>query len=353
MSHPLFGPSGWPRTAPPPLSQAVLRAEPGDFVVEEQMPHVPEGRGEHLWLQVRKRGFNTDHVAKLLARSAGVTHREVGYAGMKDRNAVTVQWFSLYLPGRPDPSWSGLPSGIEVLAARRHTRKLKIGALAGNCFTLVLRECAGDADALAARVQEIVTHGVPNYFGEQRFGHDGDNIAHARAMLAGRESVHDRHLRGIYLSALRAYLFNEVLAARVAAGSWRSGLPGEAFMLAGSNSFFVAETIDATLQARLDARDIHPSGPLWGEGELPSRGIVHELEAAIIARYPDLAAGLAAERLRQERRALRLLPRELSAERLEPSVWRLRFCLPAGSYATMVVREMAEYRSLGGVGLAE
>ena len=349
MTDSPFGAAGWPRTAPPPLSQALLRVQPEDFVVEEQMPYVPEGRGEHLWLKVRKRGFNTDHVAKLLARIAGVTRREVGYAGMKDRNAVTVQWFSLHLPGRPDPSWSALPAGIEVLEAARHTRKLKTGALAGNCFTLVLRDCEGDANALAARVRAIAAHGVPNYFGEQRFGHDGDNIARARAMLAGTEPVGDRHLRGIYLSAARAFLFNEVLAARVRAGTWHSGLPGEAFMLAGSNSFFVVEAIDATLQARLAAYDIHPSGPLWGEGEPPCRGVVHELEMAVGARHADLAAGLAAEGLRQERRALRLVPRELGVEAIEPSVWRLRFCLPAGSYATMVVRELAEYRSVGGM----
>ncbi len=349
MTDLLFDAAGWPRTAPPPLSRALLRAEPEDFVVEEQMPHLPEGRGEHLWLKVRKRGFNTDHVAKLLARAAGVTRGEIGYAGMKDRNAVTVQWFSLHLPGRPDPSWSELPGGIEVLESARHTRKLKTGVLAGNCFTLVLRECVGDAQALASRVQAIAARGVPNYFGEQRFGHDGDNIARARAMLAGAESVGDRHLRGIYLSAARAFLFNEVLAARIRAGSWEQALPGEACMLAGSNSFFVAEAIDDTLRARLAAHDIHPSGPLWGEGELPSRGAARELEAAIIARHPDLAAGLAAEGLRQERRALRLIPRELSAEVIEPSVWRLRFCLPAGSYATMVVRELAEYRSASGM----
>lgn len=349
MTDSIFDTARWPRTAPPPLTRALLRAEPEDFVVEEQMPHLPEGRGEHLWLRVRKRGFNTDYVAKLLARIAGVTRREVGYAGMKDRNAVTVQWFSLHLPGRPDPSWSELPPGIEVLAAQRHTRKLKTGALAGNCFTLVLRECQGDTQALAARVAAIAARGVPNYFGEQRFGHDGANLAHARAMLAGSEPVGDRHLRGIYLSAARAFLFNEVLAARIQAGSWEQALPGEACMLAGSNSFFVAEAIDDTLRARLAAHDIHPSGPLWGEGELPSRGAVRELEAAIVARHPDLAAGLAAEGLRQERRALRLMPRELTAEALDATTWRLRFCLPAGCYATMVVRELAEYHSAGGM----
>ena len=353
MTDPQFGPDGWPRTAAPPLSQALLRVQPEDFVVEEQMPFVPEGHGEHLWLKVRKRGFNTDHVAKLLARAAGIARRDVGYAGMKDRQAVTVQWFSLHLPGRPDPSWSELPAGIEVLEALRHTRKLKTGALAGNCFTLLLRECAGEPDALAARVRAIAENGVPNYFGEQRFGHDGANITHARAMLAGTEAVADRHLRGLYLSAARAFLFNEVLAARVRADSWNRGLSGDAFMLAGSNSFFMAEAIDATLQARLAAHDIHPSGPLWGEGELPSWGAVRELEMAVIAGHAELAAGLAAAGLRQERRALRLVPGELVAEPVEPSVWRLRFCLPPGSYATMVVRELADYRSASGMLPAE
>ena len=335
----------WPRTALPPLSGALLRARPEDFQVEERMPFALTGAGEHLWLRLRKRGFNTDHVAKLLARTAGITRRDVGYAGMKDRNAVTDQWFSLHLIGRPDPDWQGLPAGIEVLEAVRHNRKLKTGALAGNCFTLVLRECRGDADAVRARIELLRRDGVPNYFGEQRFGRDGANVAHARAMFAGDEPVRDRHLHGLYLSAARSFLFNEALAARVRAGNWCEILSGEACMLAGTRSYFIAEQPDDELRQRLAAHDIHPSGPLWGQGELPCRATVLALEQQVAAQHPELARGLEAAGLRQERRALRVIPEAIEAELLEQDAWRLRFCLPAGCYATVVVRELADYQA--------
>jgi tRNA pseudouridine13 synthase len=333
--------------APAVLSRARLRTVPEDFVVEEQMPFTLTGSGEHLWLKVRKRGFNTEQVARQLAREAGLTPRAVGFAGMKDKRAVTVQWFSLHLPGRADPGWQGLPPGIEVLEAARHGRKLQRGALRGNRFEIVLRECSGEPAALHARLDAIRRDGVPNYFGEQRFGHAGGNVAHARAMFTGAAPAPDRHRRGIYLSAARAFLFNEVLAERIRAGHWQTPLPGEACVLAGSNSFFVTDEPDEPLRRRLAEHDVHLSGPLWGAGEPPTRGTVRTLEERVIAGHADLAAGLAREGLRQERRALRVIPADIEAEPLEADGWRLRFSLPAGSYATAVLRELADYRVAG------
>ncbi len=333
----------WPRTAPPPLSRAVLRATPEDFRVEELMPFVPAGAGEHLWLKVQKRGFDTEQVAKQLARLAHVARRDVGYAGMKDRQAVTVQWFSLHLPGRADPDFAGLPAGVEIWEAARHTRKLKTGALGGNRFVIVLRECRGDRDALMRRVEEIRSRGVPNYFGEQRFGHGGENIEWARAMFAGANPVRDRKLRGIYLSAARSLLFNAVLARRVADGSWERLLEGEAVMLNGRRSFFVPESYDEDFPWRLATGDIHPSGPLWGRGELPSRGVVRELEQAVAGEYPELVRGLEQAGLEQERRALRVIPQDLSIEWPDAATLRIGFSLPPGSYATVLVRELADY----------
>ncbi|MEK7815448.1 MAG: tRNA pseudouridine(13) synthase TruD [Pseudomonadota bacterium] len=335
----------WPRTVPPPLTHGELRATPEDFVVEELMPFALTGAGEHLWLKVCKRGFNSEQVAKQLARLAGVARRDVGYAGMKDRHAVTVQWFSLHLPGRDNPDFGGLPPAVEILEAVRHTRKLKTGGLGGNRFSIVLRECRGDRDALMRRVEDIRARGVPNYFGEQRFGRDGDNVDHARAMFAGTASPHDRKLRGIYFSAARSLLFNEVLARRVADGTWDRLLDGEAVMLDGRRSFFVAAVLDAELERRLAEGDIHPSGPLWGRGEVPACGPARTLELAVTQEYEDIRQGLERAGLEQERRALRVIPRDFGAEWLNEAVLRLRFSLPAGSYATVVLRELADYHN--------
>lgn len=357
----------WPRTAPAPLGHALLRSTPEDFIVEEQMPFALAGVGEHLWLKVRKRGFNTEQVAKQLARTAGVTRREVGYAGMKDRHAITVQWFSLHLAGRPDPDWGSLPNGMEVVESARHSRKLKTGALSGNRFVIVLRDCSDGSlihyrDGALRRGEEIRTRGVPNYFGEQRFGHGGGNVAAARAMFAGsgrlRETasgtslsrgprlvpIGDRKQGGIYLSAARSLVFNEVLARRVTAGTWDQALIGDALILNGSRSFFVPEAVDETIRRRLAEGDVHPSGTLWGRGELPTHSAVRELEQSVVSEHADLARGLEAAGLEQERRALRVIPQEFNAVWLDPMAFQLTFTLPPGSYATVLLRELADYR---------
>jgi len=339
-THPLLG----SRTATPPLSAAVLRGSPEDFVVEEQMPYALAGSGEHLWVKLRKRGFNSEQVAKQLARTAGVTRREVGYAGMKDRHAVTVQWFSLHLAGRADPDWSVLPDGMTALESVRHSRKLKTGALSGNRFIIILRDCQGEQDAVLRRGEEIRTHGVPNYFGEQRFGHGGGNVAAARAMFAGSRNARDRKQGGIYLSAARSLLFNEVLARRVTTSTWDQALDGDALILNGSRSFFVPEAVDETIRRRLAEGDVHPSGPLWGRGELPTHSSARELEQSVAAGHADLVHGLEAAGLEQERRALRVIPQEFSAAWQDATTVCVTFALPPGSYATVLLRELADYR---------
>ena len=323
----------------PPLT-GHLRARPEDFQVEEILGYDADGAGEHALLWVEKRGANTDWVARELAKFAGVSPVAVGYAGMKDRHALTRQAFSVQLAGKPDPDWSAFPHAqVNVLAATRHSRKLKRGALRGNRFVLVLREAQGDR-ALAAQVlQQIAARGVPNYFGEQRFGREGGNLAQARAMFAGRRV--DRDKRSLLLSAARSQIFNEVLAARVERGNWDAALDGEIWSLAGSRSWFGPEPFGDALAARLASGDIHPSGPLWGQGEPPSQGKAGALEREVAAANADLVAGLAAARMDQERRPLRLLPKELKWRWLDDAALELSFELPAGAYATVVVRDLA------------
>lgn len=340
----------WVRSAPAPLTAARLRAAPEDFRVDELLDIVPTGSGEHSWLRIRKRGVNTEDIARQLARIAGVKRVDIGYAGLKDRHAVATQWYSVRLPGRADPDWRAtLPPGAELLEAVRHQRKLHSGAHTGNAFAITLRDCAGDRSALAERLLDIARRGVPNYFGEQRFGHGGANIARARALFAGRETVRDPKRRGLYLSAARALLFNAVLAERVRRGAWDRPLDGEVYVLNGTRSFFAARPEDGDLAARLARADIHPSGPLWGAGALPTAAAARDLEAGVADQYPDLARGLEDAGLKQERRALRVLPRSLTAEWLDASALTLRFALAAGSYATAVLRELAHYETATGL----
>lgn len=323
-----------------PHIQGRLRVAPEDFQVREELDFVLDGAGEHVWLWVRKRGANTEWVAKRLAERAGVPSGAVSYAGLKDRHAVTEQWFSVHLPGQADPDWNTDPHpDFTVLNATRHSRKLRRGALSGNIFCITVRDLDGDPAKWATRLEWIAATGVPNYFGEQRFGRDAGNLERAEAMLSGREKVRDRHQRGLYLSAARSALFNAALARRVVEGSWNVALPGEVLMLAGSHSIFTADEVDETIRQRVATFDVHPTGPLWGAGELRSGGAVRELEEAVATTFPTFRDGLAAAGLQQERRALRLMVGDAMLECPEPRTAVLNFRLPAGAYATTVLRE--------------
>lgn len=341
-----------PRAHGEAVLAARFRSAPEDFFVEELPGFEPSGAGEHLLLTVEKRGLNTAFVARHLAQWAGVGEVAIGYAGLKDRHAVTRQRFTVHLPKKvaPDLATLGFENGEERLGLVEHTwhaKKLPRGALAGNRFVLVLRDVAGARDAIEARLHAIAGRGVPNYFGEQRFGREGDNVANALAMFAGRRVR--REQRTLLLSAARSELFNRVLARRVEAGCWDRPLDGEVWMLDGSRSVFGPEPLDASLEQRLAAFDIHPTGPLWGRGDLRTTDAAAALEHDALAGDDALAlrAGLEAEGLRQERRALRLKPADLAWRWRDEDVLEVSFALPAGTYATVVLAELGDV-SAGG-----
>jgi tRNA pseudouridine13 synthase len=293
--------------------------------------------------------MNTAFAAKRLAQWARVPEMSVSYAGLKDRHAVTRQRFSVHLPKKMAPDIAQLESDeLRVLEHTWHSRKLPRGALAGNRFVLLLRDVHGDRDAIEQRLQTIARRGVPNYFGEQRFGRGGDNVAQALAMFGGRRVR--REERTLLLSAARSELFNRVLAARVRAGNWDSALEGEVWSLAGSRSVFGPEPFTDDLARRLATFDIHPSGPLWGRGELRSRAAAADVEMRALTDEDALAlrTGLESAGLEQERRALRLRPAGLSWQWQDDTSLQLSFSLPPGAYATVVLAELGDMNTLAG-----
>lgn len=338
---------------PGPALSALIRQEPADFQVDEILPFGPDGEGQHAWIRLRKTGINTEEAARRLARLAGMPLSQVGFAGLKDRQAVTTQHFTVDLAGKGEPDWQMLAGPeIELLQITRHRRKLKRGVLSGNRFRLHLRELRGDPAVLAERLARIRTGGFPNFFGEQRFGIGQGNIEKAAALLAGSFRPRDRHLRGIYLSAARSALFNAVLEARIRAGNWDQILPGELVMLEGSRSMFQATVEDLpALRRRAEALDIHPSGPLCGRGGLQPAQLAADIETEALAAWRgpepfardglDWAAQLGAQGLEAARRPLRVLVADLHMETSPAGVW-LEFQLPAGSYATSLLRELLQ-----------
>ncbi|MFY0991125.1 tRNA pseudouridine(13) synthase TruD [Halomonas sp. C05BenzN] len=350
VSDPIDWPPAWPRVLDgefgPPVAGG-YRASPEDFVVEECLDFAPEGEGEHLWLWVEKRDLTTAMVARELARLCEASPREVGYSGMKDRVAVTRQWFSVQLPGRAAPEALAerlAAHGIRVLDQRRHPRKLKRGVHRANRFRLRITGAAAEDPRFQARWEWLCRHGVANYFGPQRFGPDGRNLLRARALLArGWRKRDDRD--GMLLSAARSFLFNELLAARIGAGNWATPLPGEVVMLDGTASQFTVEAPDAELAARAGRLDLHPGGVLWGRGGSVADGEARAFEARLPERFPALCQGLERAGVRLGRRALRLRLADPVLERGDGELW-LSFALPRGGFATAVLRELIMHPGL-------
>ena len=331
----------WPFAFGGPSGTGEIKASVDDFIVEEILSFSPEGAGEHVFLHIEKCHENTEYVARLLARHAGVRQRDVSFAGLKDRHGRTRQWFSVWLPGKQDPDWTGLESdNLKILQTVRHARKLKRGVLAANQFHLTIRNWHGDNQRAEQQLQQIQQHGFPNYFGEQRFGRNGQNVNKALAMFAGAKVK--REQSSIYLSAARSYLFNLILAERVTGATWNQAIAGDVFKLNQTNSHFHAEVIDASLLERLNSSDIHPTGALFGKGEGGVSGDALAIEQAIIATYPELTAGLLKAGLEHDRRALRVMPENFSWTFEADNQLKLSFRLPAGSYATGLLREIVD-----------
>ncbi|MCM8912201.1 tRNA pseudouridine(13) synthase TruD [Pseudomonas inefficax] len=336
-----------PRASGEPLGTAVLKAVAEDFQVDEVLDIPLSGQGEHLWLWVEKRDLNTEEAARRLARAAGVPVRTISYAGLKDRQALTRQWFSLHLPGKADPDLSRAEdASLRVLKQVRHQRKLQRGAHSANGFTLRLTALAADHQAVDARLEQLKQHGVPNYFGTQRFGHGGGNVHDALDWAARKALPEQRNVRSRLLSAGRSYLFNQVLAARVADGSWARAKVGDLLAFTTSRSFFPAGESECS-DPRLAILDLHPTGPLWGAGDSPATGSSAQQEDAIAARQPALCQWLALAGMDHERRILRLPIGDLTWHYPEPDILQLEFVLPAGCFATVVVREVVDLVSAG------
>ena len=327
-----------------PLATGTLRSSPEDFRVIEILGFEPSGAGPHALLTVRKRGANTEWVARELARVADCRTSEVGFAGLKDRNAVTTQAFTVPRGHRAAGEFIGAAGeGYEVIAAAAHQKKLPRGALQGNRFEIVVRELRCDPAALQQRLEAIGRGGVPNYFGPQRFGRDAGNLAEvlraAQRPPGGHGRGRGRSDAGFMLSAARSVIFNAILGARIARGNWNLLLAGDVANLDGRGSVFAVPAPDAELERRCHDLDIHPTAPLWGEGEALSAGEVRSLEENVAAGFPEALAVIAHARMSSERRALRMRVRDLEHE-YDQDVLRLRFALPAGSFATAVLREL-------------
>jgi len=337
-----------PRLLGQSIGSARFKSLLEDFQVEEILGFEPTGEGEHCLLWVEKTDRNTNDVATEIAKKLGIRKRLVDHCGLKDRNAITRQWFSLHLPGRESPTADDLNGDrVHVLAITRNLRKLRRGCHHGNRFVIRLRDCTFTKAAAEQRWQAIMDRGVPNYFGPQRFGRDGDNIDLARRLMTGEVEVRDRALRGILISAARSFIFNDCVAKRIQSGTWDVPQDGEVFGFADNRSLVIPENLRGDEFARVLNGTLELTAPLWGNGELLSRGQVKAFEENVAASSAEIVAGLAQFNLKQERRVIRLKPEASKLTWETDSSLVLQFALPTGTYATTLLREFADLQASG------
>jgi len=329
----------WRRSLGDVTATARIRQSCADFQVTELLAFEPDGDGEHDFLWIEKEGQNTAWVAEQLAKYAGIRSVDVGYSGLKDRYAITRQWFSVRRPGGVKPDWNSFrAAGVRIVDATRHGRKLKRGAHSANRFRIALRHISSPALVVAARLEGIKSEGIPNYFGEQRFGRGAGNLRLAEKLFGGRRLP--RNQRSLALSAARSFLFNLILERRVIEGTWNRLLAGDCANLDGSGSIFAVGVVDDDLRRRAARLDIHPTGALWGSGDTLVSGLVAALEQSIAHGHPAFARGLERQRVEQARRALRARVIDLEWQVPDEHTLWLEFTLVRGAFATALLREL-------------
>jgi tRNA pseudouridine13 synthase len=325
-----------------PEANAFFKAKNEHFVVKEVLGFPFSGQGEHLMVRIRKNGENTSFVANELARVCGVKSKDVGWAGLKDRHAVTEQWLSIHLPKGDMPDFTEFlaqyPS-IEILQTDWHNKKLRPGDLQGNEFEIVLSEIT-DVDSVIAKLELVKRFGVPNYFGQQRFGRDGNNVDEARRW--GRDNVRTRNQnkRSLYLSAARSWIFNHIVSQRLTSGLFDDVLVGDVIETNGQQSL-VTQDVLATLP--LDSAN--NTAALAGDNALPTSGKPLEIEQAVIDSEADLMALIRGNRMRHDRRNMRLKIDSLSWQSSDDELV-IKFALDAGSFATAIIREVVNAKEV-------
>jgi tRNA pseudouridine13 synthase len=327
----------------------VLRGTDEDFVVDEEPAYLPSGAGDHVFVRIEKRGLTTPQVVRAIADALGVKDRDVGVAGMKDRRAVTTQWLSLPPPVVPEAALALALPGVRILEAARHPHKLRTGHVRSNRFRIRVRGLpAGAAPELAQRARAILERlaappGAPNWYGEQRFGKDGDNAARGRELVSGaRRPGRDRRMDRLMVSALQSELFNAWLAARVADGLYGHVLAGDILHKRGGGLFDCTEP--AVDEPRLLAGEVVATGPMFGDRmRRHAAGTpAAERESAILS-----AAGLPPDAFAQvralaegTRRDAAVPLADAAADAADDETVEVAFTLPGGAYATVIMREV-------------
>ncbi len=322
--------------------KARVKSRPDDFMVDEEPAYELCGKGDHLYIQVEKKGWSMERLLLHLREALDVSQAEIGYAGLKDKHAVTRQWLSV--PARCEERLSKVDNGaVRLLDTNRHTNKLRTGHLRGNRFNILLRGAAQEqVEAVRTVTDQVVARGLVNIFGNQRFGQNLESARVGRDVVAGvmRISAMSRMKRKFSISSIQSYLFNLYVRERMALDRLRQVMAGDIMKKRDTGGLFVAEDV-SEVQARLDAGQLVVTGPIFGRKMVQAGGEAGQLEIAAMAQigmnhysfdsFHSYGAGT--------RRALLTFPEDMEVEACKSGI-RLRFFLPKGCYATVLLREV-------------
>ena len=341
-----------------PNISAKLKVNFDDFKVEEYLGFEPTGSGDHLFIKLKKINLSTIEVARKLSETTGTKLSAIGYSGMKDKRGECTQWFSIPLKSKIESEIASLENEqVKIISSQPNIRKLKIGNHKENDFNIKLRGCQGDKYEFEDRLNRLMAHGVPNYFGMQRFGKKMKNVQIMVNLMEETQQIRDSKIsqllqhetrvkRGILISAARAYLFNQLLSNRIQLKNWSRYQPGDVLNLDGTDSYFLVpnDQWDETLQERLNSFDIHVSGPLAGhifsQNKYVTRSKAADIENDSMENSSSILKGLMKLEVSASRRPLRFRPKNLRWSWQDGNILNVRFSLRRGCYATSLLREV-------------
>jgi len=331
-----------PRTFGELQATGDLRHLIADFQVTEILGFEPSGQGEHLFLYIEKQDLNSQDIVQLLSKFTGVHQKNIGLAGLKDKRAITRQFFSILTTGMKTVDWTDFNSDqVQILSSSPHLKKCRRGVLKANQFKIVVRHIKGDKTQIEQKFQLIKQQGFPNYFTAQRFGIQGRNLIRADQLFSEKPPRFKRQQKSFVYSAARSWIFNLILSERIKDHSWNQVKAGDLMNLAGTNQLFESDIKDPALTQRLIDFDIHPTGLLMGKehkGRV-SKADTEILENKVLEPFKHWQQGLIKEGVEIQRRPLRAVANDLEWVWQEDSLI-LTFELGKGSYATALLREL-------------
>ncbi|MFT4650575.1 MAG: tRNA pseudouridine13 synthase [Flavobacteriales bacterium] len=331
------------------LQTGVIKSQADDFRVIENLGFEPCGEGEHLFLHIEKESLTTLDLIEQIAREFGVKARDIGYSGLKDKLAVTQQWLSVHLPGQMNNVQIPSSSHYKLLQHSWHNKKIRSGSHRSNSFEVMVRNVAQLSSQTQQQIDDVKAFGMANYFGEQRFGARQDNVERAIHTFTNERRTRklSRTKRGLYLSALRSFLFNQILTKRIEQNHWHQPLLGDVYMLSGSHSLF-SEEIDDNIIDRFQQQDISSAASLYGTGSSRLSETALALENEVFNQYSEIVECLNAQKAKLQMRTTRVTVDSFNVVHdSDTQSLKVIATLPSGCFFTTLLKHFIDTSNSG------